>query len=349
MKKMALLMTLVMAVSLAGCGGNSKKTESKDTDGKGAKTEFSASMVCDTGGINDQSFNQSSWEGLQEFAESEGAKVNYLESTQASDFATNFDKLSDEDLNLIWGIGYNVADALKNSAEMNPDKTYAIVDYDFGEETPDNVVCTTFNVQYSSFLVGYIAGLMTETDHIGYIGGMKSPTMDLFEYGYRAGAGYAAKELNKEITVDVQYAESFTDSAKGKAMAKSMYSSGCDILFHAAGGVGVGAIEEAAEEGKWIIGVDRDQSYLAPENILTSALKVTGVATKEISKKIKDGEDIAGQSFAYGLKEGAVGIPSENPNLADGVYDKTMEVQKLIEAGEITPPSTEEEFNQFGK
>ena len=71
--------------------------------------------------------------------------------------------------------------------------------------------------------------------------------------------------------------------------------------------------------------------------------------THLISKKIKDGEDIAGQSFAYGLKEGAVGIPSENPNLADGVYDKTMEVQKLIEAGEITPPSTEEEFNQFGK
>ena len=81
---------------------------------------------------------------------------------------------------------------------------------------------------------------------------------------------------------------------------------------------------------------------------MTSALKVTGVATKEISKKVKDGEDITGQSFAYGLKEGAVGIPSENPNLADGVYDKTMEVQKLIESGEVTPPSTEEEFNQFG-
>ena len=346
MKKrvLAAMLGLITVVGMTGCAGSGGETKSS-----GAGADFKASMVCDTGGINDQSFNQSSWEGLQEFGEENGAEVNYLESTQASDYPTNFDKLSDEDLNLIWGVGYNVADSLKETAELNPDKMFAIVDYDFGEETPDNVICSTFDVQDSSFLVGYIAGLTTETNKVGFIGGMKSPAIDFFEYGYCAGVDYAAKELGKEIELNVQYADSYSDSAKGKAIAKSMYSSGCDVLFHAAGGVGKGAIEEAQEEGKWIIGVDRDQAYLAPDNVLTSALKITGVATKEISQKVKDGEDIGGQSFTYGLADEAVGIPKENPNLAEGVYDKAMEVQALIEKGEIVVPTTEDEYQQFMK
>lgn len=340
-KKAAFALAVAVAVGAAGC---SQKPEPKEKKG-----EFAATMVCDTGGINDQSFNQSSWEGLQKFAKDTGAKVNYLESAQASDFATNFDKLSDEDLNLIWGIGYNVADALLDSAKANPDKTYGIVDYDFGKKTPDNVVCTVFNVQDSSFLVGYIAGLTTESGKVGYIGGMKSPTMDLFEFGYHAGVNYAAKETGRQITTDVQYAESFTDSAKGKAMAKSMYSTGIDVIFQAAGGVGVGAIEEAQEEGKWIIGVDRDQSYLAPKNVLTSALKITGVATLEVTKKVKDGENVGGKTFTYGLAEGAVGIPKDNPNLKAEIYDKAMAAQKLVEDKKIVPPSSEKELKQFDK
>lgn len=343
-KKLLALSMVVMAM-LSGCGGGNteKKGESAEQS-----SSFVAGMVCDTGGVNDQSFNQSSWEGLQAFEKEEGAKVSYLESSQASDYATNFDKFTDQDdINLIWGIGFNVAEPLQKAAEMNPDKTFAIVDFDYGDKIPENVACTTFNVQDSAFLVGYIAGLTTETNKVGYIGGMKSPTMDLFEYGYCGGVAYAAKELGKKIEVDVQFAESFTDAAKGKAMAKQMYGSGCDILFHAAGGVGVGAIEEAAEEGKWMIGVDRDQSYLAPENILTSALKITGVAVKEVSKLAKDGEKIGGRSFAYGLAEGAVGIPEENPNLSEETYKKAMEVQKKIENKEIVPPATEDEYKSF--
>jgi basic membrane protein A len=357
-KLMVLLLATVMIGSLTACGGSKKEapdkessvtSESNETTNEGGSTDFSASIVCDTGGVNDQSYNQSAWEGLQQFGQETGAKVSYLESSQATDYTTNFDKLSDEDLDLIWGNGYNVAEAFLNSANMNPDKTYAILDYDFGAETPENVACATFSVQDSSFLVGYIAGLTTETNRVGYIGGMKSPTMDFFEYGYRAGVDYAAKELGKEITVDIQYGESFSDAAKGKAMAASMYSSGSDIIFQAAGGLGVGVIEGAAEEDKWVIGVDRDQSYLAPENILTSALKTVGIATDELSKKMMDGEDIGGKTFAYGLKEGAVGIPDTNPNLDPAIYEKAMKLQEKMQAQEVIAPFDEAGYNSFNK
>lgn len=354
MKKKLIAVLMVTAIFgfssvLGGCG-------SKATNAKGEKgsteaeksSEFSTSIVCDTGGVNDQSYNQSAWEGLESFGEDTGAKVSYLESTQATDYTTNFDKLSDEELNLIWGNGFNVAESFLNSAKMNPDKTYAIVDFSF-DEVPDNVACTTFSVQDSSFLVGYIAGITTETNKVGYIGGQKSPTMDFFEYGYRAGAEYAGKELGKEITVEVQYGESFSDAAKGKAMAAAMYNSGSDIIFQAAGGLGVGVIEGAVEEEKWVIGVDRDQSYLAPDHMLTSALKTVGIATKELSKKMMDGEEIGGKTFSYGLKEGAVGIPKENPNLESDVYEKAKQIQEKIETGEIVAPFDEDSYKNFKK
>lgn len=351
----ALLLAGVMALSLSACGtskqepaGETPKTTEAPTQAEPAG-EFYTAMVADTGGVNDQSFNQSAWEGLQAFGKSTGAKVSFLESKQASDYASNFDKLADEGANLIWGIGFTLADALSEASTMNPEQMYGIVDFDYGENTPDNVACTTFNVQDSSFLVGYIAGLTTKTNRVGYIGGMKSPTMDLFEYGYRAGVAYAAKELGKKIDVDVQFAESFTDAAKGKAIAASMYSAGSDIIFHAAGGVGVGAIEQAVEEGKWVIGVDRDQSYLAPKNVLTSALKIVSVATEELSKEAMKGTDIGGKTFKYGLAEGAVGIPKENPNMDPKVYEKAMEIEKLIRDEAIVAPYNEATFTEFSK
>lgn len=348
MKKrvIGLMLTVSMVFSLAGCGTSKGNSEA---GGKGAKSSFSVAMVADTGGVNDQSYNQSAWEGLQEFSKETGANVSYLESTQASDFSSNFDKLSDQDLNLIWGIGFIMADSLLDAAKMNPDKTYAIIDNEYGANTPSNLASAVFSVEDSSFLVGYIAGLTTKTNRVGYLGGMKSPTMDLFEYGYRAGVDYAAKELGKEIAVDVQFAESFTDAAKGKAMAASMYNSGADILFHAAGAVGVGAIEQAVEENKLIIGVDRDQSYLAPKNMLTSALKIVSVATKELTKEVKDGNEIGGKTFTYGLKEGAVGIPENNPNMDPEVYKKAMAVQELIKAGKVVAPYSEESYAEFIK
>ena len=340
MKKIVglLLAISMMAVVVTGCGS----TESN----KGGEVvkDSSVMMVADVGGVNDQSYNQGAWEGIQAFEKETGTKVAFIETIQMSDLATNFDKAVDGEYDLIWGIGFNTANPLNDSAKMNPELTYAIVDHDFGGEILDNVTSAMFNVEEASYVVGYIAGLTTETNKVAYIGGMRSPVMDLFEYGFKAGVDHAAEELGKEIKVEVQIAESFSDAAKGKAIAASLYNDGSDIIFVAAGATGSGVIEQAIEENKWVIGVDRDQSYLAPKNVLTSALKNVGIVTEDISKRIIDGEELGGQVIKYGLDNGGVGIPEDNPNMDPKVYEKALEIQDLIIKGEIDPPYSEDTY-----
>lgn len=343
---LALGISAALVVSLAACGGSKEKKEKKE--GKEDKRVFSTAMITDTGGINDQSFNQSAWEGLTELKKETGAEVNYIESQQASDFVTNLERLSDSGADLLWGIGYACADAVLEAAESNPDLRYAIVDNSY-EETPDNVTGVLFKGQEPSFMVGYVAGRMTQTDHVGFVGGISTGLIDQFQYGYEAGVYYAAKEMGKEITISMQYVESFTDSAKGKAIANKMYSDGCDVIYHAAGGSGTGVIEAAKESGKWVIGVDRDQSYLAPDNVLTSALKLVGKAVKEVSMETMEGEELGGQTLTFGLSEGCVGISEEHKNMPEDVYQDAQHIGELIRDGEIVPPASADDYEKFIK
>lgn len=349
MKKrlVASILTVFMVVSVfTGCSGKGGNSTAASGDNTASASDFKVAMVTDTGGINDQSFNQSSWEGLEQFSKDNKSTVKYLESKQASDYATNLDKLADEGNNMIWGIGYAMADAIIEAAKSNPDVSYAIIDNSY-EDTPSNVTGVTFRAQESSFLVGYIAGKTTKTNKVGFVGGQTSAVIDQFQYGYQAGVDYAAKELGKKIDVSVQYADSFSDSAKGKAIASKMFTDGCDIVFHAAGGAGTGVIAAAKDAGKWAIGVDRDQSSLAPDNVLTSALKRVDIATQLVTKDKLDGKEIGGKTYDYGMSEGCVGIPATNKNMSEDVYNAAMNVQKKIVDGTITPPYNSETYKAF--
>ncbi len=352
MKKFAaLLLAVMMTFSVTACTAQqaaSSKTAEESKASAAPKTDFKAAMVTDTGGVNDQSFNQSSWEGLQKISKDTGIEVKYTESKQESDYVTNLDKAADDENNLIWGIGFAMSDAILNAAKQNPDINYAIVDMAY-EKTPENVTGVVFRAQEPSFTVGYIAAKTTKTGKVGFVGGQHSNVIDQFEYGYKAGVAYAAKELGKNITVDAQYAESFSDASKGKAIASSMFSKNCDIVFHAAGGAGVGVIQAAKEANKFAIGVDRDQAYLAPENVLTSALKHVGHAVELVTKEAIDGKKIGGKTYAYGLTENAVGIPEKHDLMGDEVYNAAMEVQNKIKDKTITPPANKEQYDGYVK
>jgi basic membrane protein A len=181
-KVIALVMTTMMMGTMVGCGSSNKTAEApKETK------SLNVCMVTDTGGVSDQSFNQSSWEGLQSFEKKSGAKVSYLESKQETDYATNLDKAVDADNKLIWGIGFAMADAVSNAAQANKDVSYAIVDNSYGDKTPDNVTGVTFRAQEPSFIVGYIAARTTKADRVGFVGGIKSPIIDQFQYGQGMG------------------------------------------------------------------------------------------------------------------------------------------------------------------
>lgn len=339
MKKKLLALIMAGALSLTGlvgCGGttNDSNNESKEVTKRIA-------MVTDVGGISDQSFNQSAWEGFLRLEEDFNIKKSYQESTQDADYAPNLQTLIDSENDLVWGIGFKMADAVKEAADNYPDNKFAIIDHSYGEVTPENVIGVTFKENEASYLVGVIAAKMTKTNKVGFIGGMDVPVINRFKYGFKAGV----ESVSKDIEIIDQYANAFDKPAIGKAIANQMYSSGCDIIFHAAGDTGNGMIESAKELNKFAIGVDRDQNSQAPDNVITSAVKRVDNAIYDIGKKLVEGEFDGGSTVTYGLKEGGVDIaPTTSENVPEDVIKLVDEVKEKIISGEVVVPGTKEDY-----
>ena len=305
-------------------------------------------MVISRSGIDDGSFNQSAWEGLQWL---EGSMDCHTMIVEAGDEAALTEQEAMEQLvqagcDLCWGIGVNCADAVLTAAEKHPDVQFAIADTTF-EDLPENVTAVVFRAQESSFLAGYIAGSVTESGYVGFVGGERNDVIDAFYYGFGAGVQIAAKERGIKISTCTIYVDSFDDPEEGYKMAKTLYDQNCDVVYHAAGASGLGVIRAAEEEGKYVIGVDKDQSYLAPDRVLCSALKYVNVSVKQVSEGILKDDIVPGQTIELGLAENAVGITEDHPLYSQEIYEKVLDLQVQIVAGELTPPSTEEEYNAF--
>ncbi|MDY2911990.1 MAG: BMP family ABC transporter substrate-binding protein [Agathobacter sp.] len=346
-KILAAVMSAAMVFGLAACGASSDSgnagqsagsTENAAAEATTDKSDFKIGLVTDTGGVNDQSFNQSAWEGLQAVADEYGVTVNYLESSGDADYVPNITSFMDEDYDLIICVGYMLADATRQCAESDPDQKFAIID-DSSCSDLDNVTCLMFKQEQASYLVGYVAGLMTETNNIGFVLGNASETMHLFGYGYIAGA----TDANPDIKVQQYNAASFADAAGGKTAATTMVTNGADIIFHAAGGTGVGVIDGCKEAGIYAIGVDSDQSYLAPDTIITSAMKRVDVAVETVCKEAIDGT-VKGGVETYELSNGGVDIAPTTTLLPDDVISQVEDVKQKIISGEITVPSSQAEF-----
>ncbi len=303
-------------------------------------------MVTDVGGVNDQSFNQSAWEGLQKTKKEMGVKISYQESKQDADYASNLETLLDAKNDLIWGIGFKMADAILLAAKQNPKQKYAIIDYSYGAKTPANVIGVMFKAEEGAFLAGYISAKMSKSGNVGFIGGMSVPIIHSFQYGFKAGAKYA----NKNINIFEQYSESFTDAAKGKAIANQMIGKGADVVFHAAGAVGDGVIEAAKEKNKMAVGVDRDQNYLAPKNVITSSMKRIDNAVYNVVKDFSKGTFKGGATITYGLSDGAVDVaPTTTKMIPMSLMNDVHDLKKKIVLGKIKVPDTEKEYSQFFK
>ena len=337
-KIVALSASLVMCASiLTGCS-----TKSEDI---GAASDISVGIVLGEGSVNDQSFNQATWEGLKQAEEDFGIEVKYLESRQESEYIPNIETLIDEDMDLIIGVGYQLKEAIQTSAENYPDRKFAILDETY-DNIPKNVIPVVFNEQESAYLVGAIAAKMTKTNKVGFIGGLPAPSVLRYQYGYK----YGVENTNKDVKVYEQYANTFTDQAKGKAIANQMHSSGVDVILGAAGDCGTGAIEAAKENNKYATGGDRDQRDLAPDNVIVSALKKLNVASYNLAKMMVDGTFKGGVELSYGLKEGGVGLPDDSNRLIpQDVVDYVTEQAKKIVDGEIKVPKNEEEYNALMK
>ena len=271
-------------------------------------------MVTDVGGVNDQSFNQFAWAGLQNLAKEDPSfEVNYLESKTDADYQTNINTFIDEDYDLI----ITVDDATNADLE--------------------NVACLTFAQEQCSYLVGLIAGYMTQSKTVGYIQGMVSDTMNLFGIGYITGV----LEACPDATVLQYNANSFTDIAGGNTAAKDMITKGADVIYyHAAGGTGTGAMNACAEAEIWGIGVDADQAAVLNNDwIVSSALKDTGAGCVAIAKDLKAGEFKGGEHH-YTLADGAVGFATTGDHIPADILEKVEAAKQAIIDGKLTVPTS---------
>ncbi|MGX7776787.1 BMP family lipoprotein [Streptococcus pluranimalium] len=335
----------VAVLTLAACGnrGGSKS----DGDDAGLKV----AMVTDTGGVDDKSFNQSAWEGLQAWGKDNGLEkgkgFDYFQSTSESDYANNLDTAISSGHQLVFGIGFALHDAIEKAAEDNPETNFVIIDDVI--EGKDNVVSATFADNEAAYLAGIAAAKTTKTKTVGFIGGMESDVITRFEKGFEAGV----KSVDDSINIKVDYAGSFGDAAKGKTIAAAQYASGADIVYQVAGGTGVGVFSEAKSlnEGKaesekvWVIGVDRDQKdegkYTSKDGkesnfVLASTLKEVGKTLELISTQAKDNKFPGGDVTVYGLKDGGVDIATTNVD--EATVKEIEKAKEQIKSGEIKVP-----------
>ena len=224
-KVVAFVLAAAMSMSLVACSSStassapaasaaSQAASTPAADGKTVKI----GMVTDVGGVNDKSFNQTSWEGLQALAaEDPSFEVSYLESHTDADYAANLEAFIDEDYDLIISVGYMLADATRAAAEANPDQKFAIIDDATCQDLP-NVACLMFAQEQASYLVGVVAGMATKSNTVGYVQGMVSESMNKFGVGYIAGVLAA----NPDAKVLQFNANSFGDAAGGSAAATQM-------------------------------------------------------------------------------------------------------------------------------
>lgn len=362
-RKLGVALSLVLAAGtlLGACG---KTSDNKNAGGGTNKAKFSVGMVTDLGGIDDKSFNQSAWQGLQEFGKKNNMNkgvggYDYLASKSDADYSTNLNTLTHQNFSLIYGIGYLMQNDVDKIAKQQPKTNYAIIDAEVKEK---NVASILFKENEASFLAGVVAGMTTKSNKIGFIGGQTSAVIERFEAGFVSGV----KASNPNATVDIQYAESFSDASKGQAIASRMYSSGDDIIFAAAGATGNGMFKEAHDrlaknpsQAIWTIGVDSDQNLTGigdvtingkkQSTIITSAMKRVDNAVVDISTKAKNGKFPGGKTTVYGLAENGVGLAPLNPDVPnkDAIEKAVNDWTAKIKSGDVKVPSTKAEEAGF--
>lgn len=350
-------------------GENAESSEDGEAAGGDAGADFKACMVSDAGGFDDQSFNQSGKEGLDAAAEALGVEPVEVESQADTDYATNVSNLVSQGCSITIGVGFLLEDAIQAAAEENTDTNFALIDSAFTDPDGnlvelDNARPILFNTAEASYLAGYLAAGMTETDTVATFGGLQIPSVSVFMDGFADGVD----KFNEDNGTDVEllgwdkeaqegaFSGDFDNQSQGQALTEQFISQGADIIMPVAGPVGLGAAAAASEsDGVRIVWVDSDGYLTASEYsdiMLTSVMKEIGAAVEQtITETVEggftnepyvgtlenDGVGLAEYHDYAGEVEGKMvtGPDGEEVSLAEAV---TM-LEEMIVSGDITVES----------
>ena len=345
MKKIITLLCALCMTTLVFALGSS--------DGVTAKT-LRVGMVTDAGTIDDKSFNQGTWEGIVRAQKEFGISCKYLKpsGTTEADYLKEISNLADAGYQMIICPGYKFETAVFAAQDKYPNVKFVILDgkphnADYSVyKTGSNVAAISWLENQSAFIAGVAAAVHVKEGEFGFIGGMEIPAVQKFNWGWQQGVKYANEHFGTKITIqakNVVYQGTFTDVAAGQQIAATMFDNGVKVIHAAAGGVGVGVINEAKTRrstGKdvWVVGVDVDQynDGLMPNGksaVLTSAMKFLDRASYDMIKAALENAFPGGKELEFTAVNNGIGIPVQNPNLSAEASRRANEAFEAVKAG----------------
>ena len=352
----ALTVAALLATACASAG-NTPSSSSSGTGGSGggSAAKFLGCMVTDTGGIDDKSFNASSWQGMKDAAQSDPSKiqVKYLQSSSSADYASNISAFLGQKCGIIVTVGFLMAGATQSAAKANSSAKFAIVDYPKFPQT--NIDSLVFNTVQAGFLGGYLAAGMSKTHKVATFGGQKLPTVTIYMDGFYDGVQYynskhhtSVKVLGwNEKTQTGQFTNSFTNLTMGQTITQQFITEGADIIFPVAGGVGLGtakAVQNADQRSQKVnmMWVDTDGCVSAPQYckyFITSVEKGIATAVKSAVTSAADGS-FKGGAYIGTLKNGGTGLAPYHQfasKIPASLQSEVNQVKADIISGKIVP------------
>jgi basic membrane protein A len=327
-----LVALLALSLVLVGCGG---------AGDEGLKV----GMVSDVGGVDDASFNQNTWDGLQRAQEELGVQAQFIESQAQADYEKNITEFGEQEYDLVFTVGFLLNDATAKMAPEYPDVNFAGIDQWFDPPIP-NTAAITFAVDQAAFPIGYLAaGWASLKDpgdpQVGWVAGMQIPPVEQFIVAYEAGVDYYNQQKGANVQSKGVYVGDFEAPDEGKIQGQSLIDEGVDVIFGVGGKTGNGGLAAAKENGKWGFGVDVDQYYTLPNEkdiLITSCMKRLDNAVFGVTELLTQGEFPGGSLYEGTLENGGVGLAPYHDFEGEIPDELTKEVEEVVEGikkGEI--------------
>ena len=290
-----------------------------------AVAEIKPAVVYDIGGKFDKSFNEGVWNGVMKFTEETGIEVLEFEVTNVTQREQAMRRMAERGATVILGVGFAQADAIAKVAGEYPDIHFSIIDV--GWLDAPNLRQYVFKEHEGSYLVGVAAAHASKSDTVGFVGGMDIPLIRKFACGYVGGVKSVSNSAEVYQNMTGTTPAAWNDPGKGAELTRSQIDRGADVVYHAAGGTGLGVIQAAADAGKLAIGVDSNQNGIAPGSVLTSMLKRVDVAAYETFMDAHNGTFTAGVKV-LGVAEGGVDWALDENNASLITADIKSAVEK---------------------
>jgi basic membrane protein A len=326
-----LVALLALSLFVVGCGPTGQ--------------DVKVGMVSDIGGVDDASFNQNTWEGLERAQDELGVEAQFIESQAQADYEKNITEFAEQEYDLIITVGFLLGDATAKMAEQYPDTKMAIIDFAYDPPIP-NVAGIVFNVDEAAFPIGYLAAgwanLQDPGDpQVGWVGGMQIPPVEQFIVAYEAGVAYYNQQKGTNVQVKGVYVGDFEAPDEGKIQGNSLIDEGVDVIFGVGGKTGNGGLAAAKERGKWGVGVDVDQYFTLPNEkdiLITSCIKRLDNAVFTVVQSVIDEEFPGGGVYVGTLENDGVGLAPYHDyedEIPDELKQEVAAIIDGIKKGEI--------------